>query len=109
MIQIRVVDNFFFFSSRRRHTRFDCDWSSDVCSSDLQQTLDPGMCTPEMARLERALRAAGALGGKAAGAGAGGSMFFITGDDSAPGIAAPRAAGATVLPLRGAAGGGRAW
>src|SRR2546430_1183022 len=22
------------FSSRRRHTRFDCDWSSDVCSSD---------------------------------------------------------------------------
>src|SRR2546430_13097708 len=27
----------FFFSSRRRHTRFDCDWSSDVCSSDLYQ------------------------------------------------------------------------
>src|SRR5688572_31345985 len=26
---------FFFFSSRRRHTRFDCDWSSDVCYSDL--------------------------------------------------------------------------
>src|SRR2546430_16421990 len=26
---------FFFFSSRRRHTIFDCDWSSDVCSSDL--------------------------------------------------------------------------
>src|SRR2546430_6524447 len=25
-----------FFSSRRRHTRFDCDWSSDVCSSDLR-------------------------------------------------------------------------
>src|SRR2546430_9091088 len=24
-----------FFSSRRRHTRFDCDWISDVCSSDL--------------------------------------------------------------------------
>src|SRR6266478_9234357 len=28
---------FFFFSSSRRHTRFDCDWSSDVCSSDLWQ------------------------------------------------------------------------
>src|SRR2546430_8699007 len=28
----------FFFSSRRRHTRFDCDWSSDVCSSDLDVT-----------------------------------------------------------------------
>src|SRR5256886_4238519 len=30
-----VLFFFFFFSSRRRHTRFDCDWSSDVCSSDL--------------------------------------------------------------------------
>src|SRR5688572_32327975 len=30
-----VLIFFFFFSSRRRHTRFDCDWSSDVCSSDL--------------------------------------------------------------------------
>src|SRR5260221_9970802 len=27
---------FFFFSSRRRHTRSLCDWSSDVCSSDLK-------------------------------------------------------------------------
>src|SRR5438477_5854012 len=26
----------FFFSSRRRHTRLTCDWSSDVCSSDLR-------------------------------------------------------------------------
>src|SRR2546430_8415191 len=33
-----VID-YFFFSSRRRHTRFDCDWSSDVCSSDLGATL----------------------------------------------------------------------
>src|SRR5438132_9627697 len=32
----RVVRSFFFFfSSRRRHTRSLCDWSSDVCSSDL--------------------------------------------------------------------------
>src|SRR2546430_10909650 len=30
-----VILLFFFFSSRRRHTIFDCDWSSDVCSSDL--------------------------------------------------------------------------
>src|SRR5207302_7502717 len=29
----------FFFSSRRRHTRFSRDWSSDVCSSDLQSRL----------------------------------------------------------------------
>src|SRR2546427_1148131 len=37
---------FFFFSSRRRHTRFDCDWSSDVCSSDLVL-----ICTLEDGRL----------------------------------------------------------
>src|SRR5690606_40337643 len=30
--------NIFFFSSRRRHTRFSRDWSSDVCSSDLRKT-----------------------------------------------------------------------
>src|SRR6266481_8556707 len=29
----------FFFSSRRRHTRWNCDWSSDVCSSDLARCL----------------------------------------------------------------------
>src|SRR5260370_4745099 len=29
-----------FFSSRRRHTRFKCDWSSEVCSSDLMVTAD---------------------------------------------------------------------
>src|SRR5688572_3549484 len=40
---------FFFFSSRRRHTRFDCDWSSDVCSSDLTRAwrgARPDRCTP---------------------------------------------------------------
>src|SRR5690606_41127860 len=31
----------FFFSSRRRHTRFSRDWSSDVCSSDLRWLLSP--------------------------------------------------------------------
>src|SRR5438034_3422573 len=30
---------FFFFSSRRRHTRSLCDWSSDVCSSDLVRSV----------------------------------------------------------------------
>src|SRR5260370_25301257 len=36
--EFQVLSRFkylFFFSSRRRHTRFKCDWSSDVCSSDL--------------------------------------------------------------------------
>src|SRR5260370_39327457 len=36
-----VLFTFFFFSRRRRHTRFKCDWSSDVCSSDLLPVLDP--------------------------------------------------------------------
>src|SRR5438034_3850531 len=31
----QLSEYFFFFSSRRRHTRSLCDWSSDVCSSDL--------------------------------------------------------------------------
>src|SRR5438309_836600 len=46
---------FFFFSSRRRHTRWNCDWSSDVCSSDLHKSglsawadggCNPGECKP---------------------------------------------------------------
>src|SRR5205085_7977086 len=52
LLAVRVVHAFvacvclfvFFFSSRRRHTSFDCDWSSDVCSSDLfaRPGADPG-------------------------------------------------------------------
>src|SRR5690606_37392268 len=38
----------FFFSSRRRHTRFSRDWSSDVCSSDLRASAQH-----EIAMLER--------------------------------------------------------
>src|SRR6266853_1066494 len=37
LARVAHLEFFFFFSSRRRHTRFDCDWSSDVCSSDLQR------------------------------------------------------------------------
>src|SRR5690242_1070960 len=33
--EVRLLVCVFFFSSRRRHTRLTCDWSSDVCSSDL--------------------------------------------------------------------------
>src|SRR6266853_4152304 len=39
--------SFFFFSSRRRHTRFDCDWSSDVCSSDLRRAHRRSECRLE--------------------------------------------------------------
>src|SRR5690242_21602946 len=33
-----MIMKYFFFSSRRRHTRLTCDWSSDVCSSDLTKS-----------------------------------------------------------------------
>src|SRR2546430_7406701 len=39
IVCVLCIFAFFFFSSRRRHTRFDCDWSSDVCSSDLTLVL----------------------------------------------------------------------
>lgn len=74
-----------------------------------QQALDREMCTPEMARLEGALMDAGALGGKAAGAGAGGAMFFVAPDDVRPVVAAARETGATLLPVRWEADGVRAW
>jgi D-glycero-alpha-D-manno-heptose-7-phosphate kinase len=74
-----------------------------------QLALDPGMRTPEMARLEQAMREAGAIGGKAAGAGAGGSMFFLVGKDPRAAVDAATGAGATVLPVTWAAEGARAW
>jgi len=73
-----------------------------------QQALDPGMRTPEMARLEQAMADAGVLGGKAAGSGAGGSMFFLGPDDPAPAVAAARELGMRLLPVRWAARGVRA-
>jgi D-glycero-alpha-D-manno-heptose-7-phosphate kinase len=74
-----------------------------------QQALDPGMRTAEMARLEDVMKGARVLGGKAAGAGAGGCMFFLAREDAASAHEAARAAGATVLPVRWAAEGVRAW
>src|SRR5438034_7876055 len=56
---------FFFFSSRRRHTRSLCDWSSDVCSSDLYHSrcdilkvLFPMPELPEVETVARGLRQA---------------------------------------------------
>lgn len=64
---------------------------------EAQQRLDARMATDEMNRLEQAVTAAGALGGKAAGAGAGGCMFFLAGDDVEALRAAAREAGAELL------------
>src|SRR5690606_39823930 len=48
-----------FFSSRRRHTRFSRDWSSDVCSSDLATPLRPERAAASVAGEVAALRAEG--------------------------------------------------
>jgi len=72
-----------------------------------QQALDPGMRTPEMAQLEVAAANAGALGGKAAGAGAGGCMFFIMRGDAR--AAAAAVASCTVVPFTWSAEGVRTW
>jgi D-glycero-alpha-D-manno-heptose-7-phosphate kinase len=66
----------------------------------LQQRLDAAMATPEMARLERAMLDAGCLGGKAAGAGAGGSMFFLGPDDPTAAREAVTRLGMRLLPVR---------
>jgi D-glycero-alpha-D-manno-heptose-7-phosphate kinase len=65
-----------------------------------QQALDDRMRTPEMAQLEDLMIEAGALGGKAAGAGAGGCMFFLAPDDPLPLLEAAREAGVRLLPVR---------
>jgi D-glycero-alpha-D-manno-heptose-7-phosphate kinase len=67
---------------------------------DHQQALDQRMRTPEMAQLERAMLVAGALGGKAAGSGAGGCMFFLAPEDPSDMLAAASSCGARLLPVR---------
>lgn len=74
-----------------------------------QQALDPGMSTPLMARLEATMLDGGALGGKAAGAGAGGSMFFLVPGSVDRAVAAARHLGVTVLPFTWSTQGVRVW
>jgi D-glycero-alpha-D-manno-heptose-7-phosphate kinase len=74
-----------------------------------QQALDAGMRTREMEQLEDAVAQAGTLGGKAAGAGAGGSMFFVMKGDARDAAPAVARTGAKVLPLAWAAEGVRTW
>jgi D-glycero-alpha-D-manno-heptose-7-phosphate kinase len=64
-----------------------------------QVALDQKMSTPEMASLERTMIQAGSLGGKAAGSGAGGCMFFLAPEDPGAMIEAARQSGARLLPV----------
>ena len=75
-----------------------------------QQALDAGMRTTEMAQLEGAVAAAGGmLGGKAAGAGAGGSMFFLMKGDARAAAPAVARAGAHILLFSWAVEGLKTW
>src|SRR5256885_13320949 len=47
LISLSCGSIFFFFSSRRRHTRLQGDWSSDVCSSDLYEAFTSQPRVPE--------------------------------------------------------------
>jgi len=78
---------------------------------ELQQALDSSMRTEDMARLEAAMTELGSLGGKAAGAGAGGCMFFLfrDSDELARAKEAAERLGATVLPVEWTGNGVRTW
>ncbi|HEY7028010.1 MAG TPA: hypothetical protein VH438_10410 [Gemmatimonadales bacterium] len=91
----------------------DCDKVGALLQRnwELQQALDSSMCTEEMGGLEAAMTQLGALGGKAAGAGAGGCMFFLfrDSDQVARAKAAATHLGATVLPVEWNGNGVRTW
>src|SRR3989475_7077568 len=101
---------FFFFSSRRRHTRFDCDWSSDVCSSDLrardalEHAVELSVVGREdeidVAEVVADLEGAAAHFGRGGGAGGGGGARATPGPPPAPGRR-------TAAPAAGPGDGGR--
>src|SRR5207253_7542522 len=83
----------FFFSSRRRHTRWPRDWSSDVCSSDLLQTgprLRRGLFSFDGQAALLQLRVVAGVG----------QAHAVDGGEGEPGGRSPRGRGA--LPLVGA-------
>jgi D-glycero-alpha-D-manno-heptose-7-phosphate kinase len=75
----------------------------------LQQQLDPAMRTAEMAALESAVTRSGAIGGKAAGSGAGGGMFCLAPGRRREVEAAAREAGASILTVEWAREGVTTW
>src|SRR6266480_6053397 len=82
-LKILLYFFFFFFSSRRRHTRLTCDWSSDVCSSDLRPiaTLDSlrfGELDSRRSRylLDHAVAGIGHYGNSIGVATVGGEIYF---------------------------------
>src|SRR5699024_10832989 len=76
----------FFFSSRRRHTRSKRDWSSDVCSSDLESVEDP-LHLVSVARSLRIIGVSGLVQPRRHRSGAGGVL--LTHGGSCSGVPAP--------------------
>src|SRR5690606_40236595 len=100
-----------FFSSRRRHTRFSRDWSSDVCSSDLVDGGAVGLRRPSRGGGPVAVRGDDAAGGGArvrpAGRGGAGDVRGdLVGVDLQAGGLGSRRGGRfrVVAAVRGAAG-----
>src|SRR5438309_7575534 len=69
---------FFFFSSRRRHTRWNCDWSSDVCSSDLAKPQEGLMAIKNVGVIGCGLMGSGIV---QVSAQAGFSVLFVEAND----------------------------
>src|SRR5206468_8195088 len=81
LLFVSQMDYWFFFSSRSRHTRSDRDWSSDVCSSDLQVgRLRADLMAARIAALAGSADASGGLLTLAAEAR---PVFETAGDDTA--------------------------
>src|SRR2546429_8368967 len=93
------VVSFFFFSSRRRHTRCSRDWSSDVCSSDLTSVglpIPTILVTSEDVSQGKPAPDGYQLGAKRLGLDPAACVVF---EDAPAGIAAARAAGAREIAL----------
>src|SRR5690606_40716479 len=76
-----------FSSSRRRHTRFSRDWSSDVCSSDLTPDPDAVLIADDV----RALALGGIMGGEESGVTTATTEIFLESAFFAPEVIAGKA------------------
>src|SRR5688572_30949286 len=88
-----VLEIYYIFSDRRRNTIFDCDWSSDVCSSDLLAARQPA-AEEGVERLD-----GGGKGRVAAAAGDGSDQLRAVGDLGANRRVEARAQVADFRPL----------
>src|SRR5476649_1530473 len=89
-----TILSFFFFSSRRRHTISLCDWSSDVCSSDLGRLILPLIILPLLAPV--VIFGAGAVSATLDGLDGTGALELLAAFSFAAVLLSPFAAAASV-------------